>query len=186
MNQSAFILIVSKKNRDGPCDVFWEKGKFLWLLNALWFILCVLSIKTIRSDSFFECVISHRMTLLYFYWDNDIKHQFEIQIKKICFTSSGNSWVVCRVSEPEPGASNKNRRLRNPETPCRFIIARINESIYFLITLGTTLLKSLFTNLLYIWALEAESRRAVGSETLVVWRSEPFQKNKTGSFTWNW
>ena len=82
MNQSAFILIVSKKNRDGPCDVFWEKGKFLWLLNALWFILCVLSIKTIRSDSFFECVISHRMTLLYFYWDNDIKHQFEIQIKK--------------------------------------------------------------------------------------------------------
>ena len=25
--------------------------------------LCVLSIKTIRSDSFFECVISHGMTL---------------------------------------------------------------------------------------------------------------------------
>ena len=48
------------------------------------------------------------------------------------------------VSEPEPGAG----RLRNHETPCRYIIARVNESIYFLITLGT-LLKSLFTNLLY-------------------------------------
>ena len=48
----------------------------------------------------------------------------------------------------EPGASYKNRRLRTPETPCRYTIARVNESIYFFITLGT-LLKSLFTNLLY-------------------------------------
>ena len=29
------------------------------------------------------------------------------------------------------GASYKNRRLGNPETPCRYIIARVNESIYF-------------------------------------------------------
>ena len=40
--------------------------------------------------------------------------------------------LISRVSEPEPGASYKNRRLRNPETPCRYIIARVNESIYFL------------------------------------------------------
>ena len=39
-------------------------------------------------------------------------------------------------------------RLRKPETPCRYIIARVNKSIYFFITLGT-LLNSLFTNLLY-------------------------------------
>ena len=72
--------------------------------------------------------------------------------------------VLIRVSEPEPGASYKNRRLRNPETPSRYIIARVNESIYFLITLGT-LLKSLFTNLLYF---ELWEPGAVGSETLVL------------------
>ena len=52
--------------------------------------------------------------------------------------------IITRVSEPEPGAG----RLQNPETPCRYIIAQVNESIYFLITLGT-LLKSLGLYLLY-------------------------------------
>ena len=52
--------------------------------------------------------------------------------------------VFGRVSESEPGAG----RLRNPETPCGYIIALDNESIYFFITLRT-LLKSLFTNILY-------------------------------------
>ena len=61
-----------------------------------------------------------------------------------------------RVSEPEPGTSYKNRRLRNPETPSRYIIARDNERIYFLITLGT-LLKSLLTNLLYFELWEPQS-----------------------------
>ena len=48
--------------------------------------------------------------------------------------------------------SYKNRRLLNPETPCRYIIARVNESIYFLITLGTlpkSLGLALFTKLQY-------------------------------------
>ena len=72
--------------------------------------------------------------------------------------------VISRVSEPEPGASYKSRRLRNPETPCRYIIARVNESIYFFITLGT-LLKSLFTNLLNFDLWEPG---AVGSKTLVI------------------
>ena len=69
------------------------------------------------------------------------------------------AYILCRVSKPEPGASYKNRRLRNPETPCRYIIARVNESIYFFITLGT-LLKSLFTNLLYfeLWEPGAGSK----------------------------
>ena len=49
--------------------------------------------------------------------------------------------LISRVSEPETGASYKNRRPRNPETLCRYIIARVNESIYFLITLGTLLEK---------------------------------------------
>ena len=60
-----------------------------------------------------------------------------------------NRWAealgLIMIMVSEPGASYKNRRLRNQETPCRYIIARVNESIYFLITLGT-LLKSLFTN----------------------------------------
>ena len=59
--------------------------------------------------------------------------------------------ILFRISEP--GAGYKNR-LRNPETPYRYIIARVNESIYFLTTLGT-LLKSLFTNLLYFELREA-------------------------------
>ena len=60
-----------------------------------------------------------------------------------------------RVSEPESEAG----RLRNHETPCRYIIARVNESIYFFITLGT-LLKSLFTNILYfkLWEPGAVSK----------------------------
>ena len=75
--------------------------------------------------------------------------------------------VNTRVSEPDPGAG----RLRNPETPCGYIIARVNESIYFLITLGT-LLKSLFTNILYLsfGSREPRSRGRLkidGSETLV-------------------
>ena len=69
---------------------------------------------------------------------------------------------ITRVSEPEPGAG----RLRNPETPCRYIIARVNESIYFLITLGAVL-KSLFTNLLYfeLWEPGAAEPRAVSKST---------------------
>ena len=36
--------------------------------------------------------------------------------------------VKTRVSEPEPGASYKKRRLQNPETPCRYIIARVMKA----------------------------------------------------------
>ena len=52
-----------------------------------------------------------------------------------------------REQKPEAG------RLRNPQTPSRYIIARVNESIYFLITLGT-LLKSLGLYILYFELLE--------------------------------
>ena len=62
----------------------------------------------------------------------------------------------------QQGFGTGARRLPNPQTPCRYIIAQVNESIYFLITLGT-FLKSLFTNLLYIFWEPG----AVGSETLV-------------------
>ena len=57
-------------------------------------------------------------------------------------------------------------RLQNPETPCGFIIARINESIYFLITLET-LLKSLFKNILYfeLWEPGAAVLGAVSKST---------------------
>ena len=63
------------------------------------------------------------------------------------------------------GASYKNRRLRNPETPCRYIIARVSESIYFLITQGT-LLKSLFTNLLYFELWEPTQNRQLRNPSL--------------------
>ena len=73
-----------------------------------------------------------------------------------------------RVSESEPWASYKNRRLRNPRTPCRYIIARVNESIYIFITLGT-LLKSLVLYSLYFELWEPRSREPAikidGSET---------------------
>ena len=74
----------------------------------------------------------------------------------IAFLSKNNPLLIFldhrgRVSEPEAG------RLRNPETPCRYIIAQVNESIYFFITLGT-LLKSLFTNILYFELWEPQSR----------------------------
>ena len=48
-------------------------------------------------------------------------------------------------------------RSRTEPEPCRYIIARVNESIYFFITLGT-LLKCLFTNLLYYELQEPRSR----------------------------
>ena len=63
-----------------------------------------------------------------------------------------NRLITTRVLEPGAG------RLQSPQTPCRYIIARVNESIYCLITLGT-LLKSLFTNLPIFWALGAGSCR---------------------------
>ena len=77
--------------------------------------------------------------------------------------------LLIRVSEPEPGASYKNRRLLNSETPCRYIIARVNESIYFLITLGT-LLKSLglYSRSYYIlsFGIREPAIKIDGSETL--------------------
>ena len=60
------------------------------------------------------------------------------------------------------GASYKNRRLRNPETLCRYIIARVNESIYFFITLRN-ISKKFFSRIYYILSFGS---RGAGSRRL--------------------
>ena len=76
-----------------------------------------------------------------------------------CSPKSIQSLIKCmfktRVSEPEPGASYKNRRLRNPETPCRYNIARDNESIYFLNITKRNITKKFIHESTIFWALGA-------------------------------
>ena len=101
--------------------------------------------------------------------ENNIEHSLLPTLKLMHFNSKSYNFcyykvkkiyktficILGRVSEPAikiDGFETLRHILY------RYIIAHVNESIYFLITLGT-LLKSLFTNLLYIWALGAGSRR---------------------------
>ena len=92
---------------------------------------------------------------------------------KCCINHYVLKLISIRVSEPEPGASYKNRRLRNPETPFRYIIARVNESIYFFITLGTWLKSlGLYSRSYYILSFGSREPRSQlkninGSKTLI-------------------
>ena len=78
---------------------------------------------------------------------------FSLPIFTFSFLQNYHTGFRSRSREPAIKIDG-SETLRHPV----YIIARVNESIYFLITLGT-LVKSLFTNLLYIWALGAGSRR---------------------------
>ena len=59
-------------------------------------------------------------------------------------------------------ANHDKGRLQNPETPCRYIIARVNESIYFLFFYHSRNITKKFGPLFTIfWALGAAEPGAV-------------------------